>query len=131
MYKQRITWLLTLILLLALLVAGCGQASSNSSSTSRDVSIDQALTDWQSKSALIIDVRTPGEYAESHIPGSKLISLDKLSSRLSEIPKEGKVYIICRSGNRSSQATSLLRDKGFDNVYNITSGIPKWKGPLE
>ncbi|KYZ76155.1 sulfurtransferase [Anaerosporomusa subterranea] len=120
------------ILLFGLLFTGCGLAAPNgSAATGRDVTIDQALADWKNNSAIILDVRTPGEYAEGHIPGAKLIPLDQLSNRLSEVPQKGKIYIICRSGNRSNQAVSLLRDKGFSNVYNVTSGMNSWKGPVE
>ena len=114
------------LLVLILLAAGCGQASAG-----YDVSIDQALADWKNKTVIILDVRTPGEYRDGHIPGARLIPLDELPNRLHDVPKEEKVYVICRSGNRSSQAVRLLRDKGFSNVYNVTSGMNGWKGPIE
>ena len=112
-------------------LAGCAQTVPDKPAANCDVAIEQALTDWNNKSAFIIDVRTSGEYAEGHIPGVKLIPLDQLPNSLDEVPKQGKVYIICRSGNRSSQATQFLRDKGFDNVYNVTSGMKSWRGPIE
>ncbi|WP_050769569.1 rhodanese-like domain-containing protein [Thermosinus carboxydivorans] len=42
-----------------------------------------------------------------------------------------KVLVICRSGNRSSQATKLLRNNGFTNVYNVLGGMNHWPGPVE
>ena len=118
--------LMAVLLVLILLSAGCSQASAG-----YDVSIDQALADWKNKTVIILDVRTPGEYRDGHIPGARLIPLDELPNRLQDVPKEEKVYVICRSGNRSSQAVRLLRDKGFGNVYNVTSGMNGWKGPVE
>lgn len=126
--SKRTLALFLLLAFLTALLAGCAQASSSSS---RDIPIEQALADWQSKVAVILDVRTPGEYAEGHIPGAKLIPLDQLSSRLEEVPREGKVYIICRSGNRSAQALNLLQNKGFTNVYNVLHGMNAWRGPVE
>ena len=118
--------LMAVLLVLILLSAGCSQASAGC-----DVSIDQALADWKNKTVIILDVRTPGEYRDGHIPGARLIPLDELPNRLQDVPKDEKVYVICRSGNRSSQAARLLRDKGFGNVYNVTSGMNGWKGPVE
>jgi len=132
MQKLQTILSVSIIILLSILMSACGQASNNSSPVpSYNVSIDQALTDWQNKSVVILDVRTPGEYADGHIPNTMLIPLDQLPERLNEVPKEKKVYVICRSGNRSAQAVNLLRSKGFTNVYNVTGGMMQWKGPVE
>jgi hydroxyacylglutathione hydrolase len=56
--------------------------------------------------------------------------LDELEKRLGEIPRDKKVVLICRTGNRSAQGTKLLRGKGFDNVFNSTGGMSTWKGPV-
>jgi phage shock protein E len=86
---------------------------------------------WQNKQAVIVDVRTPAEYQEGHIPGVANIPLDQLESRMNEVPKDKKVLLICRSGKRSAQGTALLRGKGFDSVYNVSEGMNAWKGPVE
>ena len=96
-----------------------------------DISVDEALRLWQNKEAIIIDVRTPGEYRDGHIPGVVNIPLDELEKRIGEIPKDKKVVLICRTGSRSAQGTRLLRSKGFNNVYNSTGGMSTWKGPVE
>ena len=74
---------------------------------------------------LLLDVRTPGEYALQHVPGSVLIPLNQLPSRLEEIDdyKNRDVLVLCRSGNRSRAASQILVDAGFTNVYNIDRGI--------
>ena len=115
------------ILLLTVLLAGCG---SSPAGAGVDVSVDEALRLWQNKEAVIIDVRTPGEFKDGHIPGVVNIPLDELEKRLAEIPKTGKVVLICRTGNRSAQGTKLLRSKGFDNVFNSTGGMSTWRGPV-
>jgi phage shock protein E len=109
-------------------VVGCGQSPA---AAGVDVSVDEALRLWQNKEAILIDVRTPDEYRDGHIPGVANIPLAELEKRLGEVPKDKKVVIICRTGNRSAQGTKLLRGKGFDNVVNSTGGMSTWKGPVE
>lgn len=116
-----------LMLLAAVLAAGCAQSPGGANV---DVSVDEALRLWQNKEAVIIDVRTPGEYREGHIPGVVNIPLDELEKRMGEIPKDKQVVLICHTGNRSAQGTKLLRSKGFNNVFNSTGGMSTWKGPV-
>ena len=119
---------LLLVVLLVAMLAGCGQSPAGAGV---DISVDEALRLWQNKEAIIIDVRTPGEYRDGHIPGVVNIPLDELEKRIGEIPKDKKVVLICRTGSRSAQGTRLLRSKGFNNVYNSTGGMSTWKGPVE
>jgi phage shock protein E len=68
--------------------------------------------------ALIIDVRTTGEYREGHIKGSLNIPLDQVKSRISELKKSNKpVITCCRSGSRSGMAKSLMAASGIE-CYN-------------
>lgn len=122
---------MALFLMLAILFAGAAGCGAGPSDAGVDISLSEALRLWQSKEALIIDVRTVAEYREGHIPGVANIPLDELEKRAGEAPRDKKVILICRTGNRSAQGTKLLRDKGFTNVYNSTSGMTAWKGPVE
>ncbi len=74
----------------------------------------------------IIDVRSPTEWEDGHINGSKNIPLGELSERLNEIPKTGTVIVHCQSGYRSSIAASLLANKGRDNVQDLVGGFKAW-----
>ena len=68
--------------------------------------------------AVILDVRTPGEYAGGHIKGSKNIPLDGINGRIAELKKVGKpVITVCRSGARSGMAKGILASGGIE-VYN-------------
>ena len=70
------------------------------------------------KGAVIVDVRTPGEFRAGHIPGSKNIPLDQIGSKTAELKKAGKpVITVCRSGSRSGMAKSRLSAAGVE-VYN-------------
>jgi phage shock protein E len=115
--------------LLVILLAGC--TSQPAAGASVDISIEEAQQLWQNNEAILIDVRTPAEYRDGHIPGVANIPLDQIDQRSGEVPTDKKVVLICRSGNRSAQATRILRGKGFINVYNSTSGMSSWKGPIE
>ncbi len=68
--------------------------------------------------ALIIDVRTAGEYKQGHYKGSQNIPLDQISKKVNDIKKKNKAVIaVCRSGARSGQATAILKQNGID-AYN-------------
>lgn len=76
------------------------------------------LGELYKKGAVVIDVRTAGEYAEGHVKGSKNIPLDRISSEVEKIKKMNKpVITCCRSGARSGQATGILKSAGIE-VYN-------------
>lgn len=69
--------------------------------------------------AIIIDVRTKGEYATGHIQSSKNIPLDTLEKQLSQLKDKNQIIITCcASGMRSGSAKRLLESKGYTNVYN-------------
>lgn len=72
------------------------------------------------KGALIVDVRTPGEYRSGHLPGAKLIPLNQLSAKIHELgtDKNRPIVLYCHSGSRSGSAESLLKSAGFTNVIN-------------
>lgn len=70
------------------------------------------------KGAVIIDVRTKGEYQGGHIKGSVNIPLQVLESNLSKIRKDKPVITCCASGMRSASAKSILKSKGYTEVYN-------------
>lgn len=75
---------------------------------------------------LLLDVRTPDEYAARDIEGSKLIPLQELPERLGEIPKDVPIVIHCKSGMRSANACVFLSQKGYTQLANLTGGIDAW-----
>ena len=84
----------------------------------------------------LLDVRQPGEYEQSHLPGAKLVPLPQLSDRMEELDPEKPVVVYCAVGGRSRAAAQLLSGKGFDEVYNLKGGIKAWEdrtavGPVE
>lgn len=76
----------------------------------------------------ILDVRTPKEYQEAHIEGSKLIPIQELQARIGELElqKHEDIFIYCATGNRSTVASRILADSGFKRIYNLRYGIYDW-----
>ena len=98
----------------------------------RKPDINQALEEYRAREgAVLLDVRTPEEYAEGHIPGSvnvPLQSIDKVASALAD--KTKTVFVYCRSGARSSQAVAFMKQMGYTEVHNI-GGILDYNGKVE
>jgi rhodanese-related sulfurtransferase len=75
---------------------------------------------------LLIDVRTPEEFANGHIGGATNIAVDTLAQHLSEIPKDQPVVVYCQSGKRSARAAQILTEAGYSQVYDLGS-IVQWQ----
>ncbi|WP_252249328.1 FAD-dependent oxidoreductase [Clostridium sp. VAP23] len=88
----------------------------------KQVNIDK-VRELVENNAVIIDVRERGEYENGHIKNSKKIPLSELRERVNEIPKDAPVYLHCRTGQRSYNATLALQNLGYTNVYNITGSF--------
>lgn len=88
--------------------AACGEKKGNS-----DL---KALLDGK---ALVVDVRTPGEFASGHHPRAVNIPVDEVDSRIAEFGDKAKpVVVYCQSGNRSGRAKRMLEAAGFTSVTN-------------
>lgn len=73
--------------------------------------------------AFLVDVRTPGEFAEGHVPGSVNIPLDTIPMQLPLFKDKNNIVVFCRSGMRSAQAKGFLEQQGFNNVTNAGTWI--------
>jgi len=76
--------------------------------------------------AYLLDVREPDEWAAGHAPGAHHLPMMEIPARLSEIPTEGEVVVVCRSGGRSAQVVGYLMSNGWDNVRNLDGGMRGW-----
>jgi len=74
----------------------------------------------------VVDVRTPDEFAQGHVPGAKLKPLDQLMQLSADLPKQSEIHLICRSGMRSQQAAKMLALQGFTKLINIEGGTVEW-----
>lgn len=94
--------------------------------------INQGVMDCKADlGAVLLDVRTLQEYNEGHIPGSVNVPLQSIDEIISVVEnKETPLFVYCRSGARSRQATAILQQMGYVNARNI-GGIISYKGEVE
>ncbi len=117
---------------IALVVLGLGivwlmsRNTSTASSLPPEISVNEAVAKQQA-GAFILDVREPSEWNDAHIAGATLIPLGELASRLSELPKDKQIVVVCRSGNRSAQGRDILLNNGFTQVTSMAGGLNQWK----
>lgn len=76
------------------------------------------ISELISNGAVIVDVRTAGEYAGGHLKRSVNIPLDQLKNKLSKLDKSKPIITCCASGMRSASAKSILKSNGFEEVHN-------------
>ena len=74
----------------------------------------------------ILDVREPHEYEVCRLPGSKLIPLGELPTKINELNPVDTIIVHCRAGVRSAQAVQVLQKEGFKNVASLAGGINAW-----
>ena len=116
-------------LLLLLFLAGC-TASNEQENSYRQISMDEAVTMMEEESGyIILDVRTPEEFRERHIPNAINIPNETIGAEdIQELPdKDQLILVYCRSGNRSKQASGKLAELGYTNIVEI-GGINDWTG---
>ena len=116
------------IFLVALLLVGCTAPAEEI--TYRQINMDEAITMMEEGSGyIILDVRTPGEFEEKHIPGAINVANETIGTdEIPELPdKDQLILVYCRSGNRSKQASEKLVALGYTNIVEF-GGINDWPG---
>ncbi|MEX2235253.1 MAG: rhodanese-like domain-containing protein [Cyclobacteriaceae bacterium] len=118
----------TIIILTALtvLVSSCGPSSSTDERGLDPERFEQMLTESNDK--VILDVRTPEEFADGHIPGALLINVNEsdFKAKVSELDKSKTIFVYCAAGIRSEKASAVLKDSGFEKVYHLEDGLKAW-----
>lgn len=115
--------------LLSLFMVGC----SNENASYTQISMDKAIQEMQNSTGYeLVDVRTKKEYESGHIPGAINIVNEEIDANVKEILKDQDqiIYVYCRSGNRSKQASQKLVDLGYTNIVEI-GGINAYSGEIE
>jgi len=86
------------------------------------------------RNTVILDVRTPEEYKEGHIPGSLQIDVlkaENFKQSVAGMDKNKKYLIYCHSGKRSASAKFIMKNLGFKKLYDLDGGFSKWTGKKE
>jgi rhodanese-related sulfurtransferase len=76
--------------------------------------------------AYLLDVREDDEWSAGHAPDAHHLPMMQVPARMGEIPNDGDVVVVCRSGGRSSQVVAYLMNNGWDNVRNLDGGMHDW-----
>lgn len=79
------------------------------------------------RSAVVVDVRSPDEFAGGHLPNSRHIPVAEIDRRAAEIPAGKPVLLVCASGNRAMRAAAALRKGGRDEVFCLEGGVGAWQ----
>ncbi|GAB3247618.1 hypothetical protein GCM10027425_03540 [Alteromonas gracilis] len=118
--------LIALLAAVALALTGCG-SSDSTSGTDLDVEAfaDRVAVDGMT----VLDVRTPAEFAEGHLPGAVNVdvSAPDFGQRIADLDPEAAYAVYCRSGSRSAEALRLMQEAGFDDVAHLDGGITEWQ----
>ena len=120
------------ILLSVLMFTGCSGTSNSQINTYRSITMDEAVAMMERESGyIILDVRTPAEFAEKHIPNAINVPNESIgTAEISELPDKNQLIMVyCRSGRRSKEASEKLVKLGYTNIIEF-GGIIDWKGDI-
>ena len=122
------------------LLAGCSGGDSQSASsnqaqsvvavpvTGKQVSVDVFTAAIQDTDVVILDVRTPAEFASGHLPGAINLNVQAATflNQVENLDKTATYAIYCRFGDRSQIALDAMVDAGFESVFGLAGGITEW-----
>ncbi|MBN2161152.1 MAG: rhodanese-like domain-containing protein [Spirochaetes bacterium] len=130
--KHIIYTLASILSFISLSFLGTARVQGTTNAAIRQISPDEAekliRANAGSRDFVILDIRTPGEYRDGHIPGAALLDYYSLSFRssLEALDKNRTYFVYCRSDNRTGRALKIMGDLGFTRVYELRGGIQAW-----
>jgi phage shock protein E len=124
--KKTVVWVFAFVLSAAIaFAAGTGKKSDDY----RDPAQLAKLIEGNQLSHVLVDVRTPEEYAAGHIPTAVNIPVTEIADRPPGKDKSSLIIVYCRSGARSAKARTILIDLGYTDVVDF-GGVSRWTGKL-
>jgi phage shock protein E len=119
---RRILVLIAALLGVTALLAGCSSSESGAVST---VPPAEFVSEMAGPGTVVVDVRTPGEFAAGHVSGAVNIDVESGSfdSEIAALPKDTTYAVYCRSGRRSAVAADSMASAGFTSVVNLDGGV--------
>ena len=117
---KKIVWIVIGVIIVAAIAWLFGNNNETSTDTTNTLTFAAIQEEVDADTASLYDVRTEEEYAAGHFKGAKLHDVQDINQgTYPDEPKDRKIYVYCRSGNRSSQAASALEKAGFTNVVDL------------
>jgi rhodanese-related sulfurtransferase len=115
-----------LSLIITIMAFWSGMANAQKVIQNNSTEISQLLN--KNKSIVILDVRTPQEFAAGHLKGAVNIDIyqDNFYSRIDKLNKKTTYVVYCRTSNRSRATVDYMKQKGFGIVYQMMDGFPGW-----
>jgi adenylyltransferase/sulfurtransferase len=95
------------------------------------MSVQELKNRLHDNNLVLIDVREPFEHDIARIDRATLMPLGELPRRVDEIPRDKPIVLMCKSGQRSANATAFLQQRGFPEVYNLEGGITAWATEID
>ena len=117
---MRLFSCMTLWICAAAVFCGCGNSDSTARSSSDETSPGQPAA-FDLNTAVLLDVRSPEEYASGHLQGARNIPHDRIEAEIASVApdKSAPVILYCRSGRRADTALKAMRSMGYENVSNF------------
>jgi rhodanese-related sulfurtransferase len=118
-------WIAGGIVMALVVILVVSNPGASAQSLPSEVSVKEAQT-MVANGAFLLDVREQSEWVAGHVQGATLIPLGDLPNRLSELPKDAPIVVMCRTGHRSAQGRDILLQAGFTQVTSMSGGITEW-----
>lgn len=121
-----------LITALLLVLAGCSSSTDVATDAGAGIRVVDPVAAAElleeEPERIVVDVRTPGEFAQGHLEGARLVDYNApdFKERIAELDRDESYVIYCRSGNRSAGARQVMEDLGFTDVVDVDGGIIAW-----
>lgn len=119
----------TLLIGSALLLSACATSAPEAGNPVKNVDIQVAQNALKAEDVILLDVRTPEEYQQGHIPGAKLMDFhgENFAEALKALDPSANYVVYCASGNRSNKAAQMMQSENFQNVSNVLGGFQAWQ----
>lgn len=103
--------------------------SASSPAAGQHMAAKDFSTAMKAPGTIVLDVRTPAEYASGHLPAAKNIDIEGagFANQIAALDKSATYAVYCRSGNRSATAMEQMTTAGFSHVYDLAGGIGAWQ----
>lgn len=122
-------WMIVIIFIPIAVTLWAGEQESKTDQVCKTVDPATFMEEYTKRGGLLLDVRTPGEFAEGYLAGAKNIDYykDGFAEEMKAMPKDQAVFVYCRSGGRSARTMKMLEEAGFKVVFDMAGGVIRWQ----